>query len=65
MQGATADPVKAQPLRSLEPSRDEASASEQELKVAEASPAKLPATEQDTTQEDIKEGAQDVQEVTE
>jgi len=65
VQEATADPVEAQPPRrhniSLEPSGDGASVGEQELKVAEASPAKLPATEQDTTQE----GAQDVQEVAE
>lgn len=61
MQEATADPVEAQPSRSLEPSRDGASVSEQELKVAEASPTKLPATEQDTTQE----GAQDDEEVAE
>jgi len=53
--------VEARPPTNLEPSRDGASASEQELKVAEASPAKLPATEKDTTQE----GTQDVEEVTE
>ena len=53
--------MEARPLTGLEPSGDGASASEQELKVAEASPAKLPATEKDTTQE----GTQDVEEVTE
>ena len=61
VQEATADRVEARPPTGLEPSGDGASASEQELKVAEASPAKLPATEKDTTQE----GTQDVEEVTE
>ena len=58
VQEATADQVEARPPTSLEPSRDGASLSEQELKVAEASPAKLPATEKDTTQE----GTHDVEE---
>lgn len=53
--------MEAQPLRSVEPSRDGASVDEQELRVTEASPDKLPATEKDTKQD----GSQDVEEVAE